>query len=125
MSRVLVVDDNRELADDLAEILGGAGHQARAVYGGAAALQLSRNFDFDVALVDIRMPDMDGVTLVQHLMNVRPNAHYLFMTGDSSDRTLSEAAAMGQRAVLLKPLDIDRLLRLVAACGRNRNGVTP
>ncbi|MFI5308376.1 MAG: response regulator [Polyangiales bacterium] len=117
MSRVLVVDDNRELADDLAEILTGEGHEARVAYGGPDALEVASTFPFDAALVDIRMPDMDGVALVQRLMSERPASSYMFMTGYSSERSLSEAAAIAQRAVLYKPLDIDRVLRLVAASG--------
>jgi CheY-like chemotaxis protein len=115
MSRVLIVDDNRDLADDLAEILEGEGHEARVAYGGPEALEVATAFAFDAALVDIRMPDMDGVALVQRLMSSRPTSSYMFMTGFSSDRSLSEATAISQRAVLYKPLDIDRVLRLVAA----------
>jgi DNA-binding NtrC family response regulator len=117
MSKVLIVDDNRGLADDLAEILQTEGHQTDVAYGGHAALERAAVFDFDAALVDIRMPDMDGVALVHRLMCARPRSSYWFMTGDSSERSLSEAAAISQQAVLFKPLDISRVLRLVAASG--------
>jgi len=117
MSRVLVVDDNRDLADNLVEVLDAEGHEARAAYDAQHALQCAEQFAFDAALVDIRMPGMDGVALVHHLMRGHPRSSYMFMTGYSSEPTLAEAAAVSQRAVLGKPLDIPRLLRLVVAAG--------
>ncbi|MDH5672705.1 MAG: response regulator [Myxococcales bacterium] len=119
MPRVLVVDDNVELAEDLVEILTGEGHQALAAFGGREALSRAAEYDYDAALVDIRMPDMDGVALVGRLMRERPDRSYFFMTGHSSDRSISEAMALSQGAVLEKPLDIDRMLRLIAAAGRH------
>lgn len=115
MSKVLVIDDNTELADNLAEILEAEGHEVQAAYGAQEAIERAASFPFDAALVDIRMPSMDGVTLVHHLMRERPTSSYLFMTGYSKDRTLSEAEAISQRAVLSKPVDIARVLRLVGA----------
>ena len=117
MCRVLIVDDNRDLADDLAEIFRGEGHLSTVAYSGADALARADDSDFDVALVDICMPDMGGVALVHRLMRDRPDSSYLFMTGYAGDRTLSEAAAISQGAVLYKPLDIERVLRLVSASG--------
>lgn len=117
MCRVLVVDDNRDLADDLAEILAAEGHQVQTAYGGQHALDTAASYDFDTALVDIRMPDMDGVALVNHLMKTHPSQRYLFMTAFSESRTLSEALAISSQAVLEKPLDIGRVCRLVSAAG--------
>jgi len=115
MSKVLIIEDNTELADNLAEILEAEGHEVQAAYGAEDALARAATFPFDAALVDIRMPSMDGVTLVHHLMRERPRSNYLFMTGYSKDRTLSEAEAISQQAVLSKPVDIARVLRLVGA----------
>lgn len=117
MRRVLVVDDNEGLVEDLVEVLEGEGHEVRGAYDGRTALEHARGFAFQLALVDIRMPGMDGVALVRQLMSIQPRSHYLFMTGYSSDQTLSEAMALSQRAVLEKPLDLDRLIRLVAGSG--------
>lgn len=119
MARVLVVDDNRELADDVVEILTAEGHEAKAVYDGQQALELA-GYDYDTALVDIRMPHMDGVTLVKHLMRRHPERTYLFMTAFSGASTMLEALAMSQDAVLDKPLDFSRLLRLVHASAMPR-----
>jgi CheY-like chemotaxis protein len=119
MSRVLVVDDNRDLADNLVEIFEAEGHEVKVAYCGEHALRRAVGFSYNAALVDIRMPDMDGVSLVYRLMRMHPRSHYLFMTGASRDRTLAEAAAVSQRAVLAKPVDIERVLRILAAAASN------
>jgi DNA-binding response OmpR family regulator len=123
MARVLVVDDNRELADDLVEILAAEGHEARAAYDGEQAIHAAREYDYDAALVDIRMPRMDGVTLVKHLMHDHPRRTHLFMTAFADASTMVEALAMSSDAVLDKPLDFPRLLRLVNAAARERASV--
>jgi CheY-like chemotaxis protein len=120
MARILVVDDNKELADDVVEILTAEGHDAKAAYDGEQALDVARGYAYDAALVDIRMPRMDGVTLVKHLMGRHPERTYLFMTAFAGANTMVEALAMSQDAVLDKPLDFPRLLRLVDAAAPSR-----
>lgn len=111
--RVLVVDDNRDFADNLVEVLDLEGHQAVAAYSGTDALQRVEGFDYDAAVVDIRMPDMSGVALVRRLMRERADRRYILMTAYSHADTVAEAMAISQHAVLDKPLDMPRLLRLV------------
>jgi CheY-like chemotaxis protein len=118
MARVLVVDDNRDLADNLVEILSAEGHEAVAEYGGKGALLRANGFPFDAALIDIRMPDMNGVTLTRRLMRDRPDVTYLLMTAYADMKTTEEAIALGQRAVLDKPLDIELLRRLIPVSSR-------
>lgn len=115
MRRVFVVDDNEPLVEDLVELFESEGHEVVCAYDGDAALLRAHEFAYHVALVDIRMPGIDGITLVRQLLPVRPRARHLFMTGYSNDQALSEAAALSQHAVLDKPLDLDRVLGLIAS----------
>ena len=115
MARVLVVDDNEPLAEDLAEILEDAGHEARCVFSPGEALSAAKNFQFDAALLDIRMPEMDGVTLARRLSGCRPHATYMFMTAFSTDQVVEEAMAISAGATLAKPVDLERLTRLMSA----------
>ena len=64
---ILVVDDNRDAADSLAELLASMGATALVAYGGEEALQLAREHDIDIAVLDIGMPGMDGCELARHL----------------------------------------------------------
>lgn len=114
--QVLVVDDNRELADNLAEILVDEGHTAVTAYSGEEALAATAARHFDFVLTDIRMPGMDGVELITRLHERDPSATYLLMTAHASDGVLEAAATLGiAGAILTKPLAIDRLLELILA----------
>jgi two-component system, response regulator PdtaR len=108
---VLVVDDNRELADNLAEILTDEGHVAHTAYSGEEALVAAEAQHFDFVLTDIRMPGIDGVELISRLHERDPQATYLLMTAHASDGLLATAASLGiAGAVLPKPLVIEDLL---------------
>lgn len=116
---VLVVDDNRELADNLAEILTDEGHVAFTAYSGEEALAAAETRHFDIVLTDIRMPGMDGVELISQLHKRDPQATYLLMTAHASDGLLASAAELGiAGAVLSKPLVIEDLLaRILGPAG--------
>jgi DNA-binding response OmpR family regulator len=117
--QVLIVDDNRELADNLAEILTDEGHVARTAYSGEEALVAAEGQHFDIVLTDIRMPGMDGVELITRLHERDPRATYLLMTAHASDGLLASAAELGiAGAVLPKPLVIEDLLsRILGPAG--------
>ncbi len=108
--RVLVVDDNVELAENLAEILGEEGFDVRVSTDPERALAEARSFAFDVALLDVRMPGMDGVELYRRLRTARPSARFVLMTAYTKDERLAQAFALGVRTVLPKPVPIPSLL---------------
>jgi CheY-like chemotaxis protein len=68
--RVLVVDDNRDIANSVAALLRLLGHTVLPAYDGATALALATSFKPDVAILDLNMPDMDGFALAQHLRDL-------------------------------------------------------
>ena len=108
--RVLIVDDNHDLADNLAELLEQEGYAVATAYSGEKALVLAETDVFDTVLTDVRMPGISGVDLVKRLRGLNPETSFLLMTAYSSDAVLSEALGAGVRAVLTKPVDIDLLL---------------
>jgi CheY-like chemotaxis protein len=121
MARVLVVDDDRDLADNLVEILADSGHVARAVYSGPSALDSAASDRFDLALVDIRMPGMSGLALVRELRSQQtPIRNYLFMSSYAEAAVMSAAAEISHRPVLEKPVPIQDVLRLVKTLSRAR-----
>lgn len=109
-SRVLIVDDNHDLADNLAELLEEEGYTVETAYSGERALDLAAAESFDTILTDVRMPGMSGVDLVKRLQGLNPCTSFLLMTAYSSDAVLGEALRAGVRAVLTKPVDLDLLL---------------
>jgi CheY-like chemotaxis protein len=113
--QVLIVDDNRDLADNIAEILEVEGYTTAIAYGPQEALEMATDMQCDAALLDIRMPGMDGVDLHAALRRVWPLARFVLMTGYASDARVAKALADGACDVLLKPVPIDRLLLLLPA----------
>jgi DNA-binding response OmpR family regulator len=105
----IIVDDNRALAEGLAEILESEGYESRVFDDPHEALREASELPFDVALLDVRMPGMDGVTLQQLLMVLHPRARFVLMTAYADDQRISEGLAAGAHAVLPKPVPIARL----------------
>lgn len=114
MSRVLVVDDNRQLAENLAELLADEGCIVSTAFSAEEALLAADMHHFDLVLTDIRMPGMNGVELVRRLSLRDPTTTFLLMTAYTSDQVLTAASHLGVvRAVLAKPLAVERLLELL------------
>lgn len=107
---VLLVDDNRELAENLAEILETEGFEAVVCDDPRQALQLAEQASFDVAILDVRMPVMDGVTLYEKLQPLQPGTTYVLMTAFTADQRIEDALAAGVRTILPKPVPLDALL---------------
>jgi CheY-like chemotaxis protein len=117
--RVLIVDDNHALADNLAEILAEEGCAPTTAYSAEEALRIGLTTHFDIVLTDIRMPGMSGVELVERLSVREPTTIFLLMTAYTSDQMLSAASQLGVvRAVLAKPLAVEQLLELLPRRGR-------
>jgi len=114
--QILVVDDNRELADNLAEILVDEGHSVQTANSGEQALTIASDRRFDYVLTDFRMPGMSGIELITRLHARDPAAIYLLMTAHAADALhTTEAERQIVDAILSKPLPIDRLLALIFA----------
>jgi CheY-like chemotaxis protein/two-component sensor histidine kinase len=126
---ILVVDDSHDAADSLAEVLAMQGHDARAAYGGLDAIELATRAPFDVALVDIGMPTVDGLEVARRIAESPQCANTLLVAvtgwGAKADRERSKAAGFAYH--LTKPLDYDTLGALLATAARNRaaRGASP
>ncbi|WP_255203350.1 ATP-binding protein [Myxococcus sp. AM011] len=117
--RVLIVDDNRDAADVLAEALDMLGCETRVTYDGPSALQVAPSFRPELALLDIGLPVMDGYELARHLRTQRPEGGLQLVAvtgyGQESDRQRSKEA--GFDAHLVKPIDFAALGSLLKRLG--------
>jgi two-component system CheB/CheR fusion protein len=122
---ILVVDDNQDAADSLAEVLLAQGHNARAAYGGEEAIRLATQKRFDVALVDIGMPTVDGLEVARRIADSPTGRGTLLVAvtgwGASADRDRSKAAGFAYH--LTKPVDYDTLGALLATAARRQQRV--
>jgi len=113
--RILIVDDNNDAADSLAELLRDVGHEVAVAYSPVAALAVVEAFRPEVAVLDIGLPVMDGYELAARLRSNPVTANCLLIAltgyGQSHDRIRSEEG--GFRHHLVKPVDIVQLFKLV------------
>jgi CheY-like chemotaxis protein len=114
--RVLIADDDRDTVMTLATILQDEGHEVREVYRGSEVLRMVRDFDPDVALVDIGMPGMTGYDVAREVRQVfgagRPMLIAVTGWKMPSDRILAQLAGFDHH--LAKPFESSGLLELIA-----------
>ena len=110
---ILVVDDEVDTCRNLSDILTDLGYQVDTAPNGFAALELARQKPYDLALLDLKMPGMDGLTLYRELRTLRAETVAIVVTAYASKATAEEALAAGAWQVLAKPVDLERLLPLV------------
>ncbi len=121
-ARILIIDDEEGTRELLKEVLSGLGHDVKALERGREALALPDITDYDLLLVDVKMPDMNGMVFFQELSKTAPEvmARVVFVTGDIVNSATQEFLEMTGRSVLAKPFDLQTLTRVVAEELRKR-----
>ena len=114
--RVLVIDDEPVIRDLVETTLGKAGHLVDVRNDAKAALDLIDDTNYDLMLVDIKMPGMDGEEFYRLLSGMSPTLadRVVFMTGDTVSQRTRKFLDWADRPVIEKPFDIDTLESLVA-----------
>lgn len=118
--RILLVDDEQDLRETLADLLSGAGYRVTAADSGTAALTAARADRFDLLLTDLRMPGMDGAETVTAIKAIDPAIRVIVATGYSSEEVTADCYRRGADDIVAKPFDIEELLRLVERLLRPR-----
>lgn len=110
---VLVVDDEPDICANLFDILTDLGYQVDVAYSGEDALQKVRTKTYAVALLDLRMPGMNGLELYRHIKSLQSATVAIIVTAYTSSETVAEALHAGAWKVVRKPIDVSKLLPLV------------
>jgi DNA-binding NtrC family response regulator len=110
---ILVVDDEVDTCRNLSDILTDLGYHVDTAHDGPAALALVRAKRYDVALLDLRMPGIDGLALYREIKTIRPEIVAIVVTAYASNSTASAALAAGAWQIVAKPIDFPKLLALV------------
>jgi two-component system, response regulator PdtaR len=119
MRRYLIVDDNRDFAENLAEIVRDLGDEVAIAESGAEALALAGTARFDALLTDMRMPLMGGAELVHEIRRLDPGLAAMVITAHVGYDALEAARREGLLAVLPKPVEVARLLELLGSARRD------
>jgi CheY-like chemotaxis protein len=117
MARILVVDDNAILAGAIRRVLERSGHEIRVAPTGLEGARQYREQAADLVLLDIHMPEMDGIEVLAQLRAIAPTLPVIMMSGGVQTKSLDllgDAVLLGAFATLAKPFSIDELLGTVA-----------
>ena len=110
MLKILVIDDEKSIRNTLKDILGFEGYQVEIAENGMIGIDMVRSADYDIILCDIKMPDMDGIEVLEHIMHLKPESTIVMISGHSTIDTAVEAIKKGAFDFIEKPLDLNRLL---------------
>lgn len=109
MISVLIVDDEKRMADGLKTKLSQEGYEATSTYTGKQALAVLKAHSFDVCILDVRLPDIDGINLLGKFKDIQPNIEIIMLTGFASLDTAIESMKLGANDYLTKPYKFSRL----------------
>ena len=118
--RILLVDDEQELVDYLAKRLTKKGHQVVGVTSGEAAMEQVGSNIFDVAVVDLKMPRMDGIELLTRMEEAQPFLQPIMLTGHGSMDTAFESGRHQAFRFLIKPYEFDALMEVIHQAREHR-----
>ena len=108
---VFVVDDDPDFAEGVAITLEIEGHEVTLASSGREAVDTLQNQDFDITLMDVRMPGMNGIESLLKIREIKPDAKVIMMTAYTVEELMNQAVDEGALGVLHKPVDSEILLK--------------
>jgi len=113
--RILIVDDDEDFADGLMEVFELDGHNPATAHNGREAILAVENGVFNVALIDIGLPGMNGAECLHAIRAIRPDLPCFLLTGYSAQDIANQGIEAGAMEILTKPIDPGALGRRLAA----------
>ena len=107
--KILVIDDEKNILESSVKLLQRKGYDARGVRSGEEALMMIKQESFDLLLLDVRMPGMDGIEVLRRATELIPDVQVVMLTGHGNIDTAIEAIRFGAIGFLRKPIEIDDL----------------
>jgi DNA-binding NtrC family response regulator len=112
-ARILIVDDDGSIRKVLATILEEEGYAADTAKNGTQAIKKSKVKFYNLALIDIRLPDMEGIKPLTRIRETTPKMRKIIITGYPSLQNAIEALNKGADAYIMKPFDMDKVLETI------------
>jgi len=112
---ILVVDDDKAILKGLVDILQSKNYDVDTAETGAEAIDKSKARTYNLALLDIKLPDMEGTRLLIDLSRITPSMMRIMVTGNASLDNAIDSVNFGADAYLMKPVSPEKLLETVAA----------
>ena len=111
--KILIVDDEEDFRDTLVNRLIKREIDASGAESGEKALELVRKFDYDVIILDIRMPGMDGIETLRQVKSIKPLVEVILLTGHATIESGVEGMKLGAFDYVIKPADLDSLMEKI------------
>jgi DNA-binding NtrC family response regulator len=111
--KLLLVDDEARFVETLSKRLTARGFEVEGAFGGLQALEMLDARPFDVVLLDVWMPGMDGLEVLKTIRRLHPTVKVVLVSGNASINAAVEGIRLGATTYLLKPVDIDELMAKV------------
>jgi len=112
-ARILIVDDDQSIREVLTSILTDEGYVVEAVDTGEKAIKATHEKFYNLALIDIRLPDTEGTKLLTKLKNTVPKMRKIIITGYPTLQNAIEAVNKGADAYIIKPIDMEETLKVI------------
>jgi DNA-binding NtrC family response regulator len=120
-AHVLLVDDEKEFVDVMKDRLELAGYTVTACYDAEEALKIVQDKEHDVAIIDLIMPDTDGITAMHRIKIIRPLMECIVLSGQGTLRMAVESMKQGAFDFLEKPCELNVVTQIIdEACARKR-----
>ncbi len=111
--RLLLVDDEKAYVDVLSNRLGKRSIDVTKALSGTEGVQTLRKRDFDVAVLDLKMEDMDGLEVLRIFKKMVPQMPVIMLTGHGSEQAARDGVELGAFDYLMKPCDFDELVKKI------------
>lgn len=118
--KLLLVDDEKGFANIIAKRMSKRNINATKAYSGAEALQVLRKEDFDVAVLDLKMEDMDGIEVLKIFKKMVPGLSVIMLTGHGSEEAAREGIKFGAFDYLTKPCDFEELVEKIKEAHKSK-----
>lgn len=113
--RLLLVDDEVGYLEVLSKRLTRRGYRVTTASSGTEAIRALRQWEFDLAVVDLKMEDMDGIEVLKVFKKMDPALRVIMLTGHGSERAAREGITQGAFDYLIKPVGLERLVETITA----------
>ena len=112
-ARILVVDDDENIRKVVVTILEEEGYMVEAADTASKAIEKTRKKYYNVALIDVRLPDMEGIELLTKMKSTTPRMRKIIITGYPTLQNAIEAVNKGADAYIMKPFDVEKVLKTI------------
>ncbi len=113
MDKVLVVDDERDICRMISNILKEEGYKVDKAYDGEQAIKRVKKKDYNLMLLDYKLPDIDGINVLKEIRRIKPSLKVIMISAYGSPSIKSMAKKLGAYRFLDKPFDLNRLVKIV------------